>query len=42
MGIIQVRPQEKWWHKIYIVDIFGGLKLTVTIRFKESGHFFPT
>ena len=33
MGIIQVRPQEKWWHKIYIVDIFGGLKLTLR-------HFF--
>ena len=24
---IKVRPKEKWWHQIYIIDIFKGLKL---------------
>ena len=33
MRIIQVRPKEKWWHQIYIIDIFKGLKLT-------ARHFF--
>ncbi len=33
MKIIHVRPQEKWWHKFYLIDIFIGLKLTLR-------HFF--
>lgn len=33
MAIKKVRPQEKWWHKLYIINVFLGLKLT-------SAHFF--